>query len=91
MGIPGLSVAIGTGDTLTWAGTAGYSDLLQKIPLKTGDRFGVGSITKTFVARVILQLTEEGKLDLDRTAVDYLDLEIIRKVPNTDKATIRQL
>ena len=91
MGFPGLSVAVGTGDTLTWTGTAGYSDLLQKVPLKTSDRFGVGSITKTFVARIILQLAEEGKLDLNLTAADYLDLEIVHAIPNTDKATLRQL
>ncbi len=92
MGIPGLSVAIGTGNnSLAWTGTAGYSDLLRKVPMKTSDRFGVGSITKTFVARVILQLAEEGMLDLNRTAVDYLDLEIVRDVPNADKATLRQL
>jgi D-alanyl-D-alanine carboxypeptidase len=91
MGIPGLSVAIGTGDSLAWTGTAGYSDLLEKVPVKTGDRFGVGSITKTFVARVVLQLAQEGRLDLDRTAVDYLDLEIVQNVPNTDKASLHQL
>ncbi len=91
MGLPGVSVAVGVGDSVAWTGTAGYSDLLRKVPVKTDDRFGVGSITKTFVARVILQLVEEGKLDLDKTAVDYLDLAIVRDVPNTDKATLRQL
>ena len=91
MGLPGLSVAIGTGDTVTWTGTAGYSDLYQRIPVKVNDRFCVGSITKTFVARVILQLVEEGKLDLDKTPADYLNLEIVRNVANTDKATLRQL
>ena len=59
--------------------------------MKTDDRFGVGSITKMFVARVILQLVEEGKLDLNKTPLDYLDLDIVRKVPNTDKATLRHL
>ena len=91
MGLPGLSVAIGTGDSIAWTGTAGYSDILRRIPVKTDDRFGTGSITKTFVARAILQLVEEGKLDLDKTATDYLDLDIVRRVPNTDKATLRQL
>jgi D-alanyl-D-alanine carboxypeptidase len=91
LGIPGLSVAIGMGESLAWTGTAGYSDVLRKVPVEAGDRFGVGSITKTFVARVILQLVEEGRLDLNRTAVDYLDLEIVRDVPNADKATLRQL
>lgn len=91
MGLPGISVSIGTGDTITWTGTAGYSDLLRRIPVKVNDRFCVGSITKTFVARVILQLVEEGKLDLDKTPTDYLNSKIVREVANTNKATLRQL
>ncbi len=91
MGIPGISVAIGLGDSLAWAGTAGYNDLSRRSPVETDDRFGVGSITKTFVATVILQLVEEGKLDLDKTPQDYLDLDIVRAVPNTGSATLRQL
>jgi len=91
MGLPCLSIAIGVGDSIAWAGTAGYSDLINKVPVKTNDRFGVGSITKTFVASVILQLAEEGNVDLDKTAADYVDLDIVRDVPNADKATLRQL
>lgn len=91
MGIPGISVAVGSGDELAWTGTAGYSDISRRVPVKTHDRFGIGSITKTFVARVILQLAEEGRLDLDKTPLDYLDLDMVRKVPNTDKAALRQL
>ncbi len=91
MGIPGISVAIGLGDSVAWAGTAGYNDVLRRVPLQINDRFGVGSITKTFVATVILQLVEEGKLDLDKTPQDYLDLEIVRAVPNTGAATLRHL
>ena len=91
MGIPGLSVAIGVGDSVIWAGTAGYSDILRRVPVKVDDRFGVGSITKTFVARVILQLVEEGKIDLDKKPQDYLDLDIIRASPNTGTATLRHL
>ena len=81
MGIPGISVAIGIGDSVAWAGTAGYNDVFRRIPVNVNDRFCVGSITKTFVATVILQLAAEGKLDLDKTPQDYLDLEIIRRSP----------
>ena len=90
-GIPGLSVAVGLGDSVAWAGTAGYNDILRRAPMEVNDRFGVGSITKTFVARVILQLVDEGKLDLDKTPQDYLDLAIIRAIPNTGAATLRHL
>jgi D-alanyl-D-alanine carboxypeptidase len=91
MGLPGISVAIGIDDNLVWVGTAGYSDISRRVAVQPNDRFGIGSITKTFVARVILQLAEEGRLDLNKTPLDYLDLNIVRKVPNTDKATLRQL
>ncbi|MFP4623541.1 MAG: serine hydrolase domain-containing protein [Gemmatimonadota bacterium] len=91
MGLPGISVAIGVGDSLAWVGTAGYSDLEARVPVEPGDRFGVGSITKTMVARVILQLAGEGRLDLEKTATDYVDLEIVSRVPNADRATLREL
>ncbi|MBN2416182.1 beta-lactamase family protein [bacterium] len=90
MGIPGMSVAIGLGDSIAWTGTAGYSDLAKRIPVTREDRFGIGSITKTFVARVILQLAEEGRIDLDRTPAAYLDSDIVASLANSHKATLRQ-
>jgi D-alanyl-D-alanine carboxypeptidase len=91
MGVPGISAAIGIGDEIVWTGTAGFSDLLRQLPVTSNDRFGVGSITKTFVARVILQLVDEGLVDLDATAADYLDQPIIDRIPNTGTATLRHL
>lgn len=91
MGIPGLSVAIGTSAEQCWMGSVGYRDLIHQIPVRTSDRFGIGSITKTFVARVILQLVQEGKLSLEGTARDYLDLAVTEDIPNTDRASLRQL
>ena len=34
--------------------------------------FQIGSITKSFIAIVLLQLREEGKLDLEKPILDYL-------------------
>ncbi len=91
LGIPGISVAIGRGDSIVWRGTAGYSDVLTKTPIKTNSQFGIGSITKTFVAILALQLAEEGKLDLNNTPSDYLDSKAIKGIPNIEKATLRQV
>ncbi len=52
--------------------------------------FGVGSITKTFAAVVILQLVEEGRLDLHATAASLLGVAVAG-IPNADQATIAQL
>lgn len=91
LGIPGISVAVGKADSVVWAGTGGYSNLVEKNSVTGEDKFGIGSITKTFVAITILQLVQEGKIDLDNVPTDYLNLEIVSSVPNTDKAQLKHL
>lgn len=89
-GIPGLSAAIATSDGIVWSGTAGLADIEAAVPVRPDMLFGIGSITKTFVAVVILQLAEEGRLDLDGTASGMLGAAV-DGVPNADRATIAQL
>ena len=91
MGQPGLSVAIGRGSEVVWTGAEGYSDLLKRTPLSTDDRFGVGSITKTFVAVLVFQLASEGRLQLDEPCTTYVDTPIVHRVPNAKRASLRQL
>jgi D-alanyl-D-alanine carboxypeptidase len=53
----------------------------------SGDRVRIGSVTKSMVAAVVLQLDGEGELDLDAPLSDYLpDL-----LPYERQPTIRQL
>jgi hypothetical protein len=49
----------------TWRATSGLARLDPPRPIRAGDRFRVASITKTFVATVVLQLVSEGRLRLD--------------------------
>jgi CubicO group peptidase (beta-lactamase class C family)/acetylornithine deacetylase/succinyl-diaminopimelate desuccinylase-like protein len=90
-GAPGVSAAIATRDGIIWTGTAGYADLKAKTPLTTSTLFGVGSITKVFVTTVIMQLSQEGRLDLNRTAADILGGEVTKGIANADRATLAQL
>jgi len=89
-GVPGLSAAVATGDGLVWTGVAGSADLATGAPVSPDMLFGIGSITKTFVAVVILQLVEEGLLDLNATSADLLGAAVAL-TPNADRATIAQL
>jgi CubicO group peptidase (beta-lactamase class C family) len=55
----------------------GYADVEKKTPVTPeGTLFRVASISKLFTWTAVMQLVEEGKLDLDRDVNDYLDLKI---------------
>jgi D-alanyl-D-alanine carboxypeptidase len=85
-GVPGVVVLVhGKNGTLRLA--SGHSNLARKTPMRVTDRFRVGSITKSFVATVVLQLVGEGKLSLDDTVEHWLP----GVVPNGDKITLRNL
>lgn len=90
-GIPGISAAIATKDGVIWTGVAGKAHVSENILVNENHLFPIGSITKTFVAVVTLQLVEEGRLSLEQTPMDILGEDIVGKVPGTDKATIAQL
>src|SRR5262245_913060 len=55
----------------------GFADLEEKKPvLPDQTLFRPGSISKLFTATAVMQLVEQGKLDLDRDVNDYLDFAI---------------
>lgn len=89
-GVPGISVAIATTEGILWTKTAGYADLSAKTPVRSDHLFGIGSITKTFVAVVILQLVEEGRISLDQTPASIVG-DAVKGVANADRATLAHL
>jgi|GEM_PF-314906 len=68
----GLSAAISMPDGTLWTGTSGFSDPPRAAPIQPEMRFGFASITKTYVAAVVLQLIEEGVLTLDDKVSQWL-------------------
>jgi CubicO group peptidase (beta-lactamase class C family) len=68
----------------------GYADVEEKKPvLPDQTLFRPGSISKLFTATAVMQLVEQGKLDLDRDVNDYLDFAIPKTYP--EPVTLRQL
>lgn len=70
-----------------WRGTSGMAEVGTPRPVPVTGRFRAGSVTKTFVAVVVLQLADERRLDLD----DPVDRWLPGVVPNGAPITIRQL
>ncbi|MFF3957098.1 serine hydrolase domain-containing protein [Streptomyces sp. NPDC001890] len=48
-----------------WYGTSGVADVGTRRPVRARDKFRIGSITKVFVATVLLQLVGECRVELD--------------------------
>ena len=63
--IPGLSAAIVKDEKVFWSEGFGYADLENKIKATPETSYYLASLTKTFASTIILQLVEQGKLDLD--------------------------
>ncbi len=72
MNAPGM--ALGLTDSVRALRTAGYgfADVDKRIAVNERHLFQIGSITKSFVALVLLQMHDEGKLDLQTPVLDYL-------------------
>ena len=90
-GLPGISAALATRQGVIWTGAVGYANLEDRSRTNAAYWYGIGSITKTFVACVIQQLVDEGRLKLTATAADILGPEVVRGIPNAGTATIAQL
>ncbi|GAA2068738.1 serine hydrolase domain-containing protein [Streptomyces albiaxialis] len=74
-----------------WFGEAGYADTATRRERSRADHFRAASITKVFLATVVLQLQQEGRLDLDDTVETWLP-GVVRGHDNDGrKITLRQL
>lgn len=91
-GAPGVSAGVVTAGGATYALAAGMADTSMRIPMTTSGRLLQGSVGKTYVAAVALQLVHEGLLDLDARVSRYLgDEEWFTRLPNHADVTVRHL
>ncbi|MFE6977853.1 serine hydrolase domain-containing protein [Streptomyces sp. NPDC057682] len=70
-----------------WRGTAGTAEQGTTRPVPADGRFRMGSITKTFLATVVLQLAAEDRLALD----DSVERWLPGTVPGGERITLRHL
>jgi D-alanyl-D-alanine carboxypeptidase len=80
-GVPG-AVAVAAGPSGRIEMAAGLADLRTGEALTVDHRFRIGSVTKIFVAALVLQLVAEGLLDLDGDAAPFAAGITIRQLLN---------
>jgi CubicO group peptidase (beta-lactamase class C family) len=80
--IAGAVISVVKDGKVLFAKGYGYSDVEKKTPVSPDNTlFRPGSISKLFTWTSVMQLVEQGKLDLDRDINDYLDFKIPATYP----------
>jgi CubicO group peptidase (beta-lactamase class C family) len=81
-------MAIATRQGAVWTGSVGLANVVSQSGSHAGYLYGIGSITKMFVACVVEQLIDEGRLTPTARVRDVLGEEVIQAIPNADRATV---
>jgi CubicO group peptidase (beta-lactamase class C family) len=71
LAIPGMSVAIVKDQELIWAQGFGYADVEARRPATADTPYEIASLTKTLSSTILLQLVEQGKVNLDDPVSRY--------------------
>ena len=87
--VPGIAFASMTRDG-EHLGAAGLADVARKLDASSDTVFEAASIAKLIVATCVLQLVEDGKLDLDADAGAYVGFTL-RHPRWTERITLRML
>lgn len=89
--IPGLSVAVVQDHQLKWSNGYGMSDLENFVPAKASTNYRLGSISKPITAVAIMQLVEQGKLNLDAPVQQYCPAFPQKKWPLTTRQLLSHI
>ena len=71
-GTVGLTISLVDGDRTVWARGFGWADRARKVPVTKDTLFHIGSVSKTLSAAAVMQLVQEGRVDLDAPLSRYV-------------------
>ena len=89
-GLPALSIALVDDQRIVWARGFGFADAARMVPASADTLYRVGSVSKLFTDLAVMQLVEQGRLDLDAPVARVLP-EFAPKNPFGVPITLRQL
>jgi CubicO group peptidase (beta-lactamase class C family) len=74
--VPSIVVAVAEDGKIVWEEAFGWADVENRVPATPSTIYRLGSVSKTITATGLMLLVEEGKVDLDEPAVDYLPEDV---------------
>ena len=88
---PGLTLGITDRDTTLTVRSYGFADLAAQRPVTPETLFEIGSIGKSFTAVAVLQLVDEGRIELDAPVSRYLPWLVIPGTDSNSPITVSHL
>ncbi len=85
-GIPGIEATIIFPDGTSWRAHAGFRNYGARVPVANSTPFAIASVSKTFLAALVIQLSNEGRFGLDDRLLTYLPTANVKSA-----VTIREL
>ena len=88
---PGMSTLIVKDGEIVWIESYGFADIANNIPVTDSTVFLMASVSKVFTGTTLMQLYENGQINLDEDINNYLPFSV--DIPNftTDSITFRML
>jgi len=91
----GLAIAVVSGDSIIYQKAMGHRVLPEDgkpgDALREDDLFALASVSKTFIATVIMRLVDDNKLKLDDDAQKYLGFRLRNPYSPSKKITVKHL
>jgi len=72
LGVPGVSIAVMVNGEIAWAKGYGYANVADRRPVTPNTLFQAASISKPIAALAVLELVDDGRVDLDTDVNRYL-------------------
>lgn len=90
-GVPGVSIVAVENGRVSWKGDYGVRNADTKDPVTGETVFPAASLSKPVFTYAVLQLRDEGLIDLDRPLVEYLPGEHVPNEPRAKTITARHV
>ena len=91
-GTASIAVAVARNGRIIWEEGFGFADIERRTPATPTTLYSMASISKPLTATGVMKLVEQGKIDLDRPANDYLgSAKITGLAGSASDATVRRV
>jgi D-alanyl-D-alanine carboxypeptidase len=90
-GFVGLTLLVDSPEDGLWIGSSGLANIEENEQMNPCHIHHTASLYKTFIATIILQFENEGKLKVDDKLSNYISSEITDRLPNGSELSIKNL